>query len=461
LPFDPNLKLMATVNKDVESFITNVKGAPGSILKYCESVLKNGQTEAIEDKNSWYKRADELADDGLRVLAFAFKKTKEIPEEKALLKELTLIGITGFIDPPRNDIAGAIKVYHDAGIRVKMITGDHPGTSRKIAQEIGLISKEESKLKTIIGSDYSNFEDLDSEQEEILLNASVFARMLPEQKLHLVRFYQKHRGVVGMLGDGINDAPALQTADIGISMGIRGTEAAREVADVILMDDKFTALKQAIHQGRSIFENIRYFVIFLISCNLAEVISVAAASVINVPLPLLPLQILYLNLITDIFPALALGMGKGSKGIMRMKPRESDEPILTRNHWKATVVYGLSITMAVIGVVIYADSYLDLSDILVNNMAFYTLVMAQLFNVFNLPPAKESFFINEVTMNPWIWLSLVVSIGITSLGYFIPFLRETLSLTSLNFDQLIIILVFAFASLVISQVFKRIGLVKV
>ncbi len=460
LPFDPNLKLMATVNRNEGAFITNVKGAPENILKYCDRVFINGEHKTIEHK-SWLEHAEHLAEDGLRVLAFAFKKTKEIPDEEVLLKELTMIGIIGFIDPPRNDIAGAIQIYHDAGIRVKMITGDHPGTSRKIAQEIGLISKEESKLNTVLGSDYSNFEDLNPEQEENLLNASVFARMLPEQKLHLVKFYQKHRGVVGMLGDGVNDAPALQTADIGISMGIRGTEAAREVADVILMDDKFTALKQAIHQGRSIFENIRYFVIFLISCNLAEVISVAAASVINVPLPLLPLQILYLNLITDIFPALALGMGKGSRDIMQMKPRESNEPILTRSYWKATVFYGLSITLAVIGVVIYSDYYLELSDILVNNMAFYTLVMAQLLNVFNLPPAKESFFLNEVTRNRWIWLSLVISVGITSLGYFIPFLRQTLSLTSLNLDQLIIILVFAFASLVISQALKRIGLIKV
>ncbi|QYA26749.1 cation-transporting P-type ATPase [Gramella sp. MT6] len=461
LPFDSNLKLMATVNREGDSFISCVKGAPESILKYCDKVLKNGQEEMIEDKNEWYSHADKMAEDGLRVLAFADKRTNQIPEEDTLLKDLILIGIAGFIDPPRNDIAQAIKTYHDAGIQVKMITGDHPGTSRKIAQEIGLVSREESNSQTILGSDYSKFENIEPNEEELLLKASVFARMLPEQKLHLVRFYQQHRGVVGMLGDGINDAPALQTADIGISMGIRGTEAAREVADVILMDDKFTALKQAIHQGRAIFENIRYFVIFLISCNLAEVISVAAASVINVPLPLLPLQILYLNLITDIFPALALGMGKGSKNIMRMRPRDADEPILTKKHWKATVLYGLSITLVVIGVVIYAHYRLNLSDIKVNNMAFYTLVMAQLFNVFNLPPARESFFINEVTANPWVWLSLLVSIFITSLGYFIPFLRETLSLTSMTLDQLIIIVVFAFASLVISQIFKRLGFVKV
>ncbi len=461
LPFDPNLKLMATVNREGDSFISCVKGAPESILKYCDKVLKNGQEEKIEDKNEWYSHADKMAEDGLRVLAFADKRTNQIPEEDTLLKDLILIGIAGFIDPPRNDIAQAIKTYHDAGIQVKMITGDHPGTSRKIAQEIGLVKREESNSKTILGSDYSKFENIEPKEEELLLKASVFARMLPEQKLHLVRFYQQHRGVVGMLGDGINDAPALQTADIGISMGIRGTEAAREVADVILMDDKFTALKQAIHQGRAIFENIRYFVIFLISCNLAEVISVAAASVINVPLPLLPLQILYLNLITDIFPALALGMGKGSKNIMRMRPRDADEPILTKKHWKATAIYGLSITLVVIGVVIYAHYRLNLSDIKVNNMAFYTLVMAQLFNVFNLPPARESFFINEVTANPWVWLSLLVSIFITSLGYFIPFLRETLSLTSMTLDQLIIIMVFAFASLVISQIFKRLGFVKV
>ena len=461
LPFDPNLKLMATVNSDQNNFITSVKGAPESILKYCNKVLINGQENPIEDKTRWYSHADKLADDGLRVLAFAYKIVKEIPEEKLLLDKLVLIGIVGFIDPPRSDIAQAIRIYHEAGIQVKMLTGDHPGTSSKIAHEIGLIDKEKREISTVIGSDYTDFENLDREGERLLLNASVFARMLPEQKLDLVRFYQKHHGVVGMFGDGVNDAPALQTADIGIAMGIRGTEAAREVADVILMDDKFTALKLAIHQGRSIFENIRYFVIFLISCNLAEVISVAAASFINVPLPLLPLQILYLNLITDIFPALALGMGKGSKGIMQMKPRDADEPILTKRHWKATVLYGLSITLAVIGIVLYAHFTLDLSDLIVNNMAFYTLVMAQLFNVFNLPAAKASFFNNEVTRNFWVWLSLIVSILITAMGYYIPFLRETLSLTSLTLDQLFLIVLFALGSLAVSQILKRLGIINV
>lgn len=460
LPFDPNLKLMATVNSDHDHFMTSVKGAPESILKYCDKVLRDGQPQPIENKERWYSHADKLADDGLRVLAFAYKNTNAAPQEDALLNNLVLIGIVGFIDPPRNDVAQAIQIYHDAGIRVKMLTGDHPGTSSKIAQEIGLIDKDNPEKRTLVGSEFTNFEQLKPEEEKLLLNATVFARMLPEQKLDLVKFYQNHHGVVGMFGDGVNDAPALQTADIGIAMGIRGTEAAREVADVVLMDDKFTALKQAIHQGRAIFENIRYFVVFLISCNLAEVISVAAASIINIPLPLMPLQILYLNLITDIFPALALGMGKGSKDIMKMKPRDADEPILTKEHWKATIMYGLSITIVVIGIVLYAHFSLNLSDLIVNNLAFYTLVLAQLLNVFNLPGKKESFLVNEVTKNPWVWLSLIISIFITSLGYFIPFLSETLSLTRLSFDQLILIIIFAFASLFLSQIIKRLGLIK-
>ncbi|MCB7481033.1 cation-translocating P-type ATPase [Christiangramia sediminis] len=461
MPFDAELKLMLTLNEDHGKFITCVKGAPENVLKYCEYILVAGGEKKLTDAHAWNNCADNLASHGLRVLAFAYRNTTDIPAQEKLLEELVLIGIVGFLDPPRQDIAQAIKIYKDAGIQVKMLTGDHPGTSLKIAQEIGLVGLENVNEKTVLGSDYPDFEKITLKQEKLLLNASVFARMLPKQKLDLVSFYQKHEGVVGMLGDGVNDAPALKKADIGIAMGIRGTEAAKEVADVILMDDKFTALRLAIHQGRAIFENIRYFVIFLVSCNLAEVISVATASLTNLPLPLLPLQILYLNLVTDIFPALALGMGKGSKGIMLNSPRDPQEQILTKDHWLATVIYGLSITIAVIGIVIYANFKLNLPSLTINNMAFYTLVLAQLFNIFNLPSWKTSFFKNEVTSNPWVWISLVVSILITYMGYYIPFLRETLSLVTLDFNQILLVVLFALFSLLISQIVKRLGLVKI
>jgi len=224
------------------------------------------------------------------------------------------------------------------------------------------------------------------------------------------------------------------------------------------MDDKFTSTELAIRQGRTIFENIRQFVIFLLSCNLAEIISVALASLSNLPMPLLPLQILFLNLITDVFPALALGVGKGDPNIMKDPPRDPQEPILTKKLWRATVLYGLSITAAVIGVVAYTHFEMGLSAILVNNIAFYTLILAQLLNVFNLPRRKISFLKNEVTTNPWVWAASAFSILVMVIVYHIPVMAEALSLLPLSANQLLVVLVFGVASLVISQILKHLKL---
>ena len=230
----------------------------------------------------------------------------------------------------------------------------------------------------------------------------MFARVTPRQKLNLINFYQRHGNTIGMIGDGVNDVPALRKADIGIAMGIRGTEVAREAADIILKNDKFTAMELAIRQGRLIFQHIRQFVVYLLSCNLAEIISVGIAAILVLPAPLLPLQILFLNLITDVFPALALGLGKGEEDLMNQPPRDPQEPIMTRKLWFTTVVCGLSITMAVLGITFYSHFKLQLMPEEINNMAFYTLVVAQLLNIFNMTSRRTSFFLNEVTQNKWI-----------------------------------------------------------
>ncbi|HKJ48410.1 MAG TPA: cation-transporting P-type ATPase, partial [Christiangramia sp.] len=396
IPFDANSKIMATINKKEGEFEINVKGAPEAVLSYCTLLHSDGELVPLINKENWLDKVEKHASNGLKVLLFANKISPDYPEKDQLLTNLALIGIVGFLDPPRNDIKEAIKIYEDAGIKVKMITGDHPGTASNIAEAIGLIEGNYTE-KVVLGTSFNGFNKINEDERDQLLKARLFARMLPEQKLDLVKFFQKNEGVVGMLGDGVNDAPALRIADIGISMGLRGTEAAKEVADVILLDDKFTSIKLAIHQGRAIFENIRYFVIFLISCNLAEVISVTIASFSNLPLPLLPLQILNLNLVTDIFPALALGMGKGSEGIMQARPRPANGNILTRKHWIDTITYGIVITISVLGMVSFAHLNMELSNVEVNNMAFNTLVLAQLLNIFNLPPRETSFVNNEIT----------------------------------------------------------------
>ena len=458
IPFDAEVKKMGTVHEDGDHYFVAVKGAFESLLDSCEKILSATGEEPFTNKEHWCEKADSLAASGMRTLAFAFKTLKNKPSENAIFEDLVFLGLVGFLDPPRKDIPQAIKTYHDAGIKVVMITGDHPDTARKIGEEIGLFTLENASIEVIRGQDMVPLEEMTELERQKVLKASVFARMAPKQKLDLIELFQKDGAVVGMLGDGVNDAPALKKADIGIAMGIRGTEAAKEVADVILMDDKFTSTELAIRQGRTIFNNIRQFVIYLLSCNLAEIISVAAASLFNLPLPLLPLQILFLNLVTDVFPALALGVGKGDRNEMKQPPRNSKEPILTRQLWMTTAGFGLSITAAVIGVTLYAWHVKNYSPEVVNNMGFYTLIIAQLLNVFNLPKNNVSFFKNEVTGNRWIWVALAFSMFILFLAYQIPVVAHVLSLVPLSLEQILTIGFFGLAGLGLTQVLKRMGL---
>jgi Ca2+-transporting ATPase len=387
-------------------------------------------------------------------LAFAFSNHETKPNKDELLSDLTFIGIIGFLDPARDDVQATIKVYKEAGIKVVMMTGDHPGTAKKIAEEIGLLSKNAASNNVIHGKSLQ-FEVEHHGNEAKILDASVFARVTPEQKLKLIALYQENDNVVGMFGDGINDIPALPKADIGIAMGIRGTQAAREAADVILKNDKFTAMELAISQGRAIFDHIRQFVVYLLSCNLAEVVSVGLAALLNLPAPLLPLQILFLNLVTDIFPALALGLGKGEVDIMKRPPRKANVPIMTPKLWSSTIIYGLCITVAVVGITAYSYFVLEFSAQIINNMAFYTLVLAQLLNVFNMAESRVSFFNNEIVKNPWVWVAIVISLIITVGAYYIQPVAEALYLTSLSIEQIGRVIVFALGSLALSQIVKR------
>ncbi len=457
LPFDPNRKLMATAHRYKEHFHVYAKGAFESLVTHCDFYMDAEGTKPF-DKEVWSKKVNGLATQGLRTLAFAYKEIEEAPTKETILQQLTFLGIIGFIDPAREDVKATIDIYKKAGIKVVMVTGDHPGTSKKIAQEVGLLEMDAPAGKVLLGKDLlNNISENKNAYLRKLLDASVFARVTPKQKLDLVTFYQKNNYIVGMIGDGINDVPALKKADIGIAMGIRGTEAAREVADVILKNDKFTAIELAIRQGRVVFQNIRQFVVYLLSCNLAEILAVGVAALLSLPAPLLPLQILFLNLVTDVFPALALGLGKGEMDIMEQAPKNPKEPIINRRGWYNTVLYGLCISMAVLGIVIYADYSLKLPPETINNLAFYTLVLAQLFNVFNMPNGSESFFKNEVTANMWVWGALILSLIITFGAYQITPLAEALSLNSLSIEQLALSVLFALGSLVLAQLIKRLG----
>jgi len=457
LPFDANRKLMATVHWNKQGFYVYAKGAFERLVTACDTILEDGKIKSFTNKEEWYKKVDALASQGLRTLAFAYKVVEKVPEKESLIKQLVFLGIMGFIDPAREDVKTTIGIYKKAGIKVIMATGDHPKTAQKIAEEVGLLPFNAPSEKVLQGRDLQNIKNADENNTAHLLNASVFARVTPKQKLDLVTFHQKNGNIVGMIGDGINDVPALKKADIGIAMGIRGTEAAREVADVILKNDKFTAIELAIRQGRVVFQNIRQFVIYLLSCNLAEILSVGFAALLNLPPPLLPLQILFLNLVTDVFPALALGLGKGEEDSMEQPPRDPKKPIMTKKDWYATITYGLSISVSILGVVMYSNFVLKLNWGTINNMAFYTLVLGQLINLFNMPHHRESFFKNEVTKNIWVWGAILLSLLITLSAYLTPPIAKALSLLTLSLEQLGLTVLFAMGSLVLAQLAKRLG----
>lgn len=455
LPFDPNRKLMATVHLGKDGYHVYAKGAFENLVQSCTHIFEEGRIKRFDDKKEWYGKVDELASQGFRTLAFAFRQVEKIPKKENLTNGLLFLGVMGFMDPPRKDVRAIIDIYKKAGIKVIMATGDHPKTARKIAEEVGLLEHHAPSKKVLEGKDLQNFKSTEEKPSSPLLEAVVFARVTPKQKLDLIALYQKNANIIGMIGDGINDVPALKKADVGIAMGIRGTEAAREVADVILMNDKFSAIEMAIRQGRVVFQNIRQFAVYLLSCNLAEILSVGVAALLNLPSPLLPLQILFLNLVTDVFPALALGLGKGEEDIMEQPPRDPKEPILTRRDWYATMVYGLSISASVIGIVVYSNFVLKLNWDIINNMAFYTLVLAQLFNVFNMPKREESFFNNEVTKNGWVWAAIALSILITLSAYLVPPIADALKLLPISIEQMGITVLFAFCSVVLAQLIKR------
>ncbi len=455
IPFDTELKRMVSIQQDKDQFLFCIKGAMENVLEHCKFVHTDGEVISLDNKEKWLEKAEMMASEGLRTLILAYRCDETKRDDVG--NDLVLLGIVGFEDPPRKDVAEAIETYNKAGIKVVMLTGDHPNTAQKIGLEIGLLKNGSVSESVIYGPTLKNFENCSEEDKKRFLNASIYARMIPEQKLNLVSFYQSQNMVVGMLGDGINDTPALKKADIGIAMGIRGSEAAKEVADVILMDDKFTSTELAIRQGRNIFENIRHFVIFLLSCNLAEIVTVAIASASNLPLPLMPLQILFLNLVTDVFPALALGMSKDNKKVMSQPPRPSDEPIVTPGLWHSMAVYSFSIIVAVIGITVYAYSYKNYDEIIVNNMAFYTLILGQLLNVFNLPGRKSSFIDNKITRNMWVWGAILVSLAILVCAYWIPFFNTVLSLVPLNIEQLLAVVVFGILSVIQTQIIKRAG----
>jgi Ca2+-transporting ATPase len=448
VPFDSEHKYMAVLHRSKEHQRASVKGALEVVLERCNRVIEEGNIRDFTDKEEWLSRGAELAGNGLRIIALAYDEYSLEASVKCFDEHLIFQGIVAFQDPPREDVKESIDTCQDAGIKVVMVTGDHPETARNISEQTGITDHNEAVVKH--GGEIEK-----GDLAGHILDTDVFARVNPGQKLSLVEAYQNDGLVVAMTGDGVNDAPALKKSDIGIAMGIRGTEAAREAADIILKDDALDSIVRAVRQGRIIFNNIRNFVIYLLSCNISEIMVVGIAAFAGLPMPLLPLQILFLNIITDVFPALALGMGKGEFDVMKQAPRKGSEPILTGVHWRSVVIYGLAITLSITTLVIWGKFRLSLDDQAINNLAFYALILAQLWNVFNLASAKASFVKNEVTRNVYVWYALILCVILVGVAYVLPPVRSALSLSIFPLQYLGLILVVSLIPVLLVQILKR------
>lgn len=453
IPFSSETKIMGTLHHGIDGNFVAAKGSVEHLLVKCSRIQHGITVEEIkaEGKNLVLAESEKMAANGLRVLAFAYSESGEVNKEN-FLNALIYVGMIGFLDPPRLDIKEAIATCRKAGIRIVMLTGDHPLTALNIAKKTGLVDDDEQVV--INGKDLPSADSLSDEWKEKILKTAVFARTTPKQKLEIAGIYQTAGNIVAMTGDGVNDAPALKKADVGIAMGLRGTQVAKETASIVLKDDSLISIAAAVAHGREIFRNIQKFVIYLVSCNLSEIFIVTALGFISPASTLLPLQILFLNMVTDIFPALALGVGKGDKTIMQNPPRNPAKNIITNGNWIVIALYSAAITLSVIAAVLYSKAYFDFDDKLANNMAFITLASAQLFHVFNMSSPHSKLVVNEITTNKFIWFALLLCFGLILLVYAAPKMRLVLGLAVLPDKAWLVSVVAALIPLLLVQVYK-------
>ena len=457
-PFSSETKIMATLHREIkDKQVVYAKGAAEELINRCTHLLNGTVESEFTDvlKTHWLMESETLSGLGLRVIGAAFRNGD--PDEKELSADLTFSGLIGMIDPPRQEVYEAIRECKNAGIKLIMITGDHPSTAKNIGLQLGII--EDDKKAVMVGKDMSEYKRLTEEEKDSWVNTSVFARVSPQQKLDLVSVLQDRKYVVGMTGDGVNDAPALKKSDIGIAMGLRGTQVAQEVADMVLKDDSFSSIVRAIRQGRIIFDNIRKFVIFLLSCNMSELFVIAVAAILNLHFQLFPLQILYINLITDVLPALALGVTAGSVSIMKQPPRSTEESIIDKKRWMSIIFYAIVITLTTLGAVFISHFTVHKTETwnpqLCNNILFFTLLFSQILHVFNMNATGSGFFKSEIVRNKYVWYAVGACLILLFISYQVTVIREALDIYRMSSEDWMIAIGMSFVSLVIIQVSKR------
>ncbi|MGB7537967.1 MAG: cation-translocating P-type ATPase [Anaerolineales bacterium] len=461
IPFDSARKRMTTIHpvpttrrSDTAGWVACMKGAPDVVLDLCTRIRENGSEEPLTpDRRRAVLSANHgMAQRALRVLGVAYRNFPKKPEAAdmdGVEGDLVFVGMLGMIDPPRPEVAAAIKTARAAGLRTVMVTGDYPDTARAIGEQIALLGEGQEVLPGA---------ELDKMTEAEIAARSdrvgVYARVSPQHKVKIVEALRLRGHVVAMTGDGVNDAPALKRADIGIAMGITGTDVSKETADMVLTDDNYVSIVSAIEEGRIIYSNIRKFVYYLISCNIGEILIVLLAMLVGLPLPLRPIQLLWLNLVTDGAPALALGMEKGEPDVMQRPPRPAKEPILNRELLLGVVIQASVMTAAILGsFLIGLQRYPGNLDG-AQTVAFVTLVLSELVRAFTVRSERLSVFKIGFTSNRWMLLavgsSLILLLGVI----YIPFLDPIFNTIPLGWQDWIILLPFAFADSVANELYK-------
>jgi Ca2+-transporting ATPase len=443
IPFDSERKKMTTVRKDGVGFAVFTKGAPDILLGDCVRILEDGAERPLtpEDRARILVANDGLSGRALRVLAVARRTMKTEPhsyDAEAIERDLVFCGLLAMIDPPRPEVKDAVDKCRASGIRTVMITGDHKNTALAVARELGFFGDDSVALT---GEDVDCLTD--EELDRVVRRTAVYARVSPEHKLRSVRAWRRQGEIVAMTGDGVNDAPAVKEADIGVAMGLTGTDVTKEVSDMVITDDNFASIVAAVEEGRGIYDNIKKFIHYLLSCNSGEILVMFVASLVALPVPLVPIQILWVNLVTDGLPALALGVDPVDPKIMNRPPRKPDEPVITRARAWLIMAQGTFIAFCTLSAFVYVLSIEKEGLGRARTVALAVLTCSELFHSFSCRNMNESLFKLGVFSNPGLFLANGLSFLLQLAIIYVPFLQPVFKTQALSLTDLGVILLFS------------------
>lgn len=466
IPFDSERKMMSTIHQEEDHQIVYVKGAIESVLPKLSAIELNGKTESITESHltDIKEQVNNMSEKALRVLAIAYKKVPSLNNFENAEEELIFLGLTGMIDPPREEVKGSIEQCKDAGIQVVMITGDHQRTALAIAQDLQIASHID---ETMTGQELNMMSD--TKLQEKVKSIRVFARVSPEHKVRIIKALKNNGKIVSMTGDGVNDAPSLKEADVGVAMGITGTDVAKGASDVVLTDDNFLTITAAVEEGRNIYKNIKKSILFLLSCNLGELAALFIGILMGWPAPLTAVHILWVNLITDTMPAIALGVDPEDPDVMKEKPREASEKIFSKDNivfslFNGLLIGGLTLFAFMEGLKVYTDSgtlfTMDLhhisEDALVHaqTMAFITLSVSQLFHSFNLRSDTKSIFQVGIFSNRFLVGAFFAGLAIQVALVNMPIFYDIFNIQSLAWQDWLFVIGLSIIPIVVNEIVK-------